>query len=136
MLAAILVAALVIALARRARGTTRRGAGACAFFLMPLIAYSSQELIERLLHAESFPFQAALEPRFLLGLALQLPFALAAFALGWLLLRLGTRLLRLLARHPQPALPLARAWTPQRDFSPPIPALARGHPLRGPPLLA
>ena len=138
-----LVAALVAAvgirgLIARFRGRDSRGLGAGCFFLLPLLAYSSQELIERLLHAESFPFQAVLEPRFLLGLALQLPFAAVAFLAGWLLLRAGKQLIRFLGGCPVPtlrALP-ARLWTPATVAMPRVRALSRGHPLRGPPLLA
>jgi hypothetical protein len=120
------------------RGRESRRLGAGCFFLLPLIAYSSQELIERLLHAESFPFHAALEPHFLLGLALQLPFAAAAFVLAWPLLAVGRRLLRFLGRPPRPAshaLP-PRLWAPTSVALPRVRPLSRGHPLRGPPLLA
>src|SRR5712691_1546834 len=80
-------------------GRRARGLGAGCFFLLPLLAFSAQEVLERVLHAESFPFHALYEPRFLLGLALQLPFAAAAFALGWLLLRAGKQLVRLLGER-------------------------------------
>jgi hypothetical protein len=96
------------------------------------------ELIERLLHVESVPFDAVLEPRFLLGLALQVPFAAAAFLLAWLLLRVGERLLRLLSKRPLRSLrPRAVALpAPSALVFPRIRPLSRGHPLRGPPLLA
>jgi hypothetical protein len=138
-LAASLIGVVCIrALLARVRGRESRRLGAGCFFLLPLIAYSSQELLERLLHAESFPFQAVLEPRFLLGLALQLPFAAAAFVLAWLLLAVGARLLRFLGRPPSTAphaLP-PQLWAPTTVASPRVRALSRGHPLRGPPLLA
>lgn len=130
--------ACIRTLLARVRGRESRRLGAGCFFLLPLIAYSSQELLERILRAESFPFHAVLEPRFLLGLALQLPFAAAAFVLAWLLLVAGTRLLRFLGRPPRTA-PHAltpRLWTPATVASPRVRALSRGHPLRGPPLLA
>lgn len=116
----------------------RRGLGASCFFLLPLIAYSSQEVVERFLHAESFPFQAVFEPRFLVGLALQLPFAAAAFALGWLLLRAGERIVRFLNARRVPKLRAHRGqlWSPSALRVPRVLALSRGHPLRGPPLLA
>jgi hypothetical protein len=102
-----------------------------------LIAYGSQELIERLLNAESFPFHAVLEPHLLVGLALQLPFAAAAFVVGWLLLGAGRRLLRFLGRPPRAS---SHALLPQLSAPtcvefPRVRALSRGHPLRGPPLL-
>jgi hypothetical protein len=138
LLAGLLAVVGLRVLVLRLRGRDSRRLAAGCFFLLPLLAYSSQELSERLLHAESVPFDAALEPRFLLGLALQLPFAAAAFLLGRLLLRVGERLIRLLGKHQlRPlraralALPAASAFVFPR-----VRPLSRGHPLRGPPLLA
>lgn len=135
---ALIAGAGIYALVVRFGGRNRRGLGAGCFFLLPLLAYSSQEFIERSLHAESFPFHAVFEPRFLLGLTLQLPFAAAAFALGWLLLRAAKRLVEFLAARPVPKLSArsARLWTPSASAAPRVRALSRGHPLRGPPLLA
>lgn len=140
-LGVIVAAASVLAiyvLSVRLGTRRRRGLGASCFFLLPLIAYSSQEFIERLLHAESFPFQAVFEPRFLFGLALKLPFAAAAFALGWLLLRAGERFVRFLNARRARGLRALRAqlWSPSALSVPRVRALSRGHPLRGPPLLA
>ena len=126
------------ALVARRNGSTSRGVGAGCFFLLPLLAYSFQELIERLLHAESFPFHAVLEPRFLFGLALQLPFAALAFLLAWALSRVARRLAHLFGRRPIPplrALP-EPLWALSGAVPPRVRALSRGHPLRGPPLLA
>lgn len=138
LLAALLAVVGIRELLLRLRGRDSRRLGAGCFFLLPLLAYSSQELIERLLHAESVPFDAALEPRFLLGLALQVPFAAVAFLLGWLLLRVGERLLRLLGERPVRSLrPHALVLpAPSALVFPRIRPLSRGHPLRGPPLLA
>ena len=138
LVAALIALVGVRRLVSRLRGRDSRGLGAGCFFLLPLLAYSSQELIERLLHAEGFPFHAALEPRFLLGLALQLPFAAVAFLLGWLLLRVGQRLIRRLRDRPVPRLGArpTRLWSPTTVTLPRVRPLSRGHPLRGPPLLA
>lgn len=138
LLAALLAVSGLFGLVVRFAGRHRRGLGSGCFFLLPPIAYSSQELIERLLHAESFPFQAVFEPRFLFGLALQLPFAAAAFALGWLLLRAGERLITLLSARRAPKLRVlpAQLWARPTPLVPRVRALSRGHPLRGPPLLA
>lgn len=138
LIAAVVSVVALRAFLARARVRESRGVGAGCFFLLPLLAYSSQELIERLLHAEGFPFQAIFEPRFLLGLALQLPFAAAAFLLGWLLLKVGERLIRLIG-GPVVSSPRNRAvrlWVPACVTLPRVRALSRGHPLRGPPLLA
>jgi hypothetical protein len=136
----VLAAMGVIALAARivlGRGR-RRGAAVSPwwFFVLPPLAFALQELAERLLHAESFPFHAALEPRFLLGLALQIPFGLLALLLARALLRVVERLVRALAR-PLPRLrPAPVAW-PLRSICdlPRIPAIALGYPQRGPPTL-
>ena len=138
LLAALLAVVGIRALLLRMRGRDSRRFGAGCFFLLPLLAYSSQELIERLLHAESVPFDAALEPRLLLGVVMQVPFAAVAFLLAWLLLRVGEGLLRLLSKRPLRSLrPRALALpTPSALAFPRIRPLSRGHPLRGPPLLA
>ena len=138
LLAGLLAVVAIRALVLRAPGRDSRRLGAGCFVLLPLLAYSAQELIERLLHAESVPFDAAFEPRFLLGLTLQVPFAAVAFLLAWLLLRVGERLIRLLGKRPLRSLrPRALALpAPSALAFPRIRPLSRGHPLRGPPLLA
>ena len=105
------------------------------FFVMPPLAFVSQELGERLLHAEAFPFQAALEPRFLLGLLLQLPFGLLALLVARALLRVVERLVRALTRPGVPREATASWSLPQVCDLPRIPALALGYPQRGPPAL-
>jgi hypothetical protein len=93
-----------------------------------------QEFSERLLRAEAFPFHAALEPRLLLGLLLQLPFGLLALFLARLLNRVVEQLLRVLARpKPRPIAAIA-SWSPRQVLDlPRIPALALGYQQRGPP---
>ena|SRR5438105_3368936 len=138
LLVAVVSVVALRAFLSRARVRESRGVGAGCFFLLPLIAFGSQELIERLLHAEGFPFQAVFEPRFLLGLVLQLPFAAAAFLLSWLLLEVGRRLIRFLGSPAvsSPRTHAVRLWVPACVALPRVRALSRGHPLRGPPLLA
>ena len=118
------------------RGRPRRGASHRLFFWMPPLAFSVQELLERVLRAEAAPFNAAFEPRFLIGLALQIPFGLAALLLARLLLRVAQRIVRALRRTPQ--FSLRRRPTLARPLigcvPPRIPALALGYPQRGPPL--
>ena len=95
-----------------------------------------QEFAERLLHAEALPFRAALEPRFLLGLLLQIPFGLLALLLARVLLRIVERLARVLARARRPRLAATARWSPRQAFDlPRIPALALGYQQRGPPAL-
>jgi hypothetical protein len=93
-----------------------------------------QEFAERLLRAEAFPFHAAVEPRFLFGLLLQLPFGLLALLLARALLRVVERLARVLARVRRPRGATTAHWSPRQAFDlPRIPALALGYPQRGPP---
>ena len=132
MLAALAAAVVVLSLAR----WRRRGAGASPwlFFVLPPLAFASQEFAERLLRAEAFPFQAALEPRFLLGLLLQLPFGLLALFVARVLLRVVERLVLALARPRPIRLRTSVSWSlPDPVVLPRIPALALGYPARGPP---
>jgi len=117
------------------RGRPRQGASPWLFFTLPPLAFSLQELIERLLHAEAAPFQAALEPRFLIGLALQVPLGLAALLAARLLLHVVRRIAYALTQTRPPPAPGR-----MRTFRPPvvcelsrIPALALGYSQRGPP---
>jgi hypothetical protein len=104
------------------------------FFALPPLAFALQEVSERLLHAEAFPFQAALEPRFLFGLLLQLPFGVLALLVARALLRVVERIARLLAR-PRTAQPTGLvSWSPGPTLDlPRIPVLALGYQQRGPP---
>jgi hypothetical protein len=81
-----------------ARSTTPR---AWLFLVLAPLTFAGQEHLERLLAEGSFPWHAAGERTFLLGLALQLPFALAA----WLLARLLLHVARAVAALAAPALP-------------------------------
>lgn len=137
LIGALLIVAGVRALLVGARGGCGRGAGAGCLFAVPMVAYGLQEFVERLLRAESYPFQAVFEPHFLLGFLVQLPFAALAFLLGWLLFRVGKRLVELLGKRPVPQLhtPSPRLWLPTAVAPPRVRPLSRGHPLRGPPLL-
>jgi hypothetical protein len=120
----------------RARGKRGAGASPWLFFGLPPLAFSVQELIERLVNAEAAPFHAAFEPRFLIGLVLQIPLGLIALFVARALLRVVRRIARALVRQRSSVLPrrapvfrLPVAWELPR-----IPALALGYPQRGPPL--
>jgi len=119
-----------------ARGKRGQGASPWLFFALPPLAFSVQELIERLVNAEAAPFQAALEPRFLLGLALQIPLGVVALFVARALLRVVRRIARALVR-PRPSVVPRRAPVfrlPVACELPRIPALALGYPQRGPPM--
>jgi hypothetical protein len=95
----------------------------------------AQELLERLLHTGHLPWATVLQPAFLIGLALQLPFALAALLLAWALDSAAQAVGDALASRPRPAFDVfvpAPVGTPAA----PRPAgLARGYGERAPPLL-
>jgi hypothetical protein len=131
-----IVAACARLLLGRARGRRAGSVSPWLFFVLPPLAFAAQELAERLLSAEAFPFQAALEPRFLVGLLLQLPFGLLALLVARALLRVVERIARALAPRPTPRLAPSAPWRPRQIVDlPRIPALALGHAERGPPAL-
>ncbi len=120
------------------RGHQVKGVARAWFFLLPPLAFTAQEFAERLVHAESMPFNPAHEPAFLAALALQIPFGLAAYFIARLLLRVADVLVRALARgrrtYPtsRSALPrLSRPFLGRRSL-----ALLKGHSSRSPPLIA
>jgi hypothetical protein len=109
---------------------------AWGFAALAPATFVCQEHFERLVHDGGFPWDAALASSFVVGLLLQLPFALAAYALARFLLRVARSLGRLLAgrsrpRRIRPALPrpVVRVEVPR------LPALALGYGSRGPPAL-
>ena len=53
--------------------------------LLPPIAFVVQEFAERIVHTGHVPWTVVVQPAFLLGLAFQLPFALAALLIAWAL---------------------------------------------------
>jgi len=126
------------ALAGSVRHSLRRPVPPWAFALLPMLAFTLQELLERWLSSSSFPWWMVLQPTFRVGLLLQLPFALGAHLLARLLLRVadhvGRRLRGTVGRFGLGFVSLT--WV-VRDFcSPRLGALASGHAGRGPPRLA
>jgi hypothetical protein len=91
------------------------------FALLPAVGFVVQEHLEHFLASGSAPYEVALEPTFLTGLALQLPFALGALLLAGRLSALGYRFGRLLAR----AIPAAPVVDRQ-----PIPVVSLMRPAR------
>lgn len=96
-----------------------------------------QEHFERLFHDGVFPWDAAFQPTFVVGLLLQLPFAAAAYLLARLLLRVVDSLGRVLAARPRARL---LGCAPRRPrvclVIPRVPVLALGYGSRGPPVLS
>ena len=103
---------------------------------IPPIGFIVQEHMERTVSGGAFPLHLVTEPRFLVGLLLQIPFAFCALLCAAVLLRAATRLARSLGA----GTPLARlvGWhdaplSPISDL-PRRAALAAGYSERGPPL--
>lgn len=146
--AALVLAAFGVRAAAAARGGPGRvsnptGCGVRAavvrwpFALVPLVTFAVQEHSERLLHDGAVPLHAYAERTFLLGLALQLPFGVAAYLLARVLLAAADTVGRLLGELP--VAPLSAA--PQPERRPPLtaprrPALSLNLAGRGPPLPA
>jgi hypothetical protein len=115
---------------RRARRLPRVWAG-----VLPLLLFGVQEHLEYLLGHGRFPWLLALQWPFLAGLALQLPFALAAYLAARLLLRLAGTIAARRGASPRrrrrsivfPG-PAAVAPPPSFDFN--LGRLTRGPPLR------
>jgi hypothetical protein len=129
----VLVACAARLLAGR-RDARDSGPSPWLFFVLPPLAFALQESSERLLRTEAIPFHTALEPRFLIGLLLQLPFGLLALLIARVLWRVVERIVRLLARPLAGRLtPLVSWWPLQPLDLPRIPALALGYQQRGPP---
>lgn len=109
---------------------------ALVFALLPPLAFALQEHLESLVHSGSITGVAE-SPTFVVGLALQLPFALVAFAAAWLLLRVarlvGARL-RGCAPRRAPSTPIGTLRP--RDAARRLLLLLGATSSRGPPLVA
>ena len=107
------------------------------FAALPPLAFALQEHLERLIHDGTLA-GVVLEPTFLLGLLLQLPFAVAAYLVARLLLRAAERMGIAFAGRSGPRRratpPVPRPWFPLVLAPPRLAVLAGGHAERGPPL--
>jgi hypothetical protein len=109
------------------------------FAAVPIAVFALQEHFERLVHEGTLSLATALEPTFLLGLALQVPFALLAYAFARLLLRAADVLGHILAdarRSTAPRRSPPGRRLPSRILPPRLGVLALGYAGRGPPLTA
>jgi hypothetical protein len=123
-LVAVLGSVALAALVVESRAATR---SAWPFAAVALSAFACQEHVERLAHTGELPWLLT-RPVFLLGLALQLPFALAAWLLARLLLRV-----RAAPRARPPRVPALLLPLPSRAVAATaVPALPL-RPGRGPP---
>jgi hypothetical protein len=116
------------------RGGRASRPSALSFALLAPAIFICQEHVERLLHDGVFPWDAVVQPSFVVGLLLQLPFALAAYLLARLFLRAVHSLGRMLVAPPR----WRRLGSPRprpgiRLSVPRVPVLALGYGSRGPP---
>ena len=112
-------------------GFGRRRAAAPAAHVFPLVAittFAAQEHLERLVHGGSFPILVT-SPAFLLGIALQIPFALLAWLLArWLLSIAAEPLARSVTVRPRFDVPLVAAPAVASTSLQRPPACGRGPP--------
>jgi hypothetical protein len=107
------------------------------FALAPPVGFALQEHAERMLHHDAFSAGTVLEPTFLAGLLLQLPFALVALLLARALLVAAGVLARELGAPPRFRLaPDASLAVPTGHWIPAAPTLVGARGQRAPPLCA
>ena len=133
----LVLAGLVLAVYEGVRGHARARVPVWPVVLLPPLGFAAQEYLERLIELNAFPAGAALEPTFLVGIALQLPLGAAALLVANAVLAFGhalgrralaLRTLRLPAPHPLPPLPARPDPVLVR-----VPVLAGCHGQRAPP---
>jgi len=139
-LVSLVVAAILAGLAGRATGAwsaSHPTAARLPFALLAPALYVVQEHVETVLHTGAAPLGTLLEPTFLPGLLLQIPFALAGYAVARALVRIadGVRA-RVAARRRAVRVPGASAprW-PAQPILAPSEAHRWAHSGRAPPVL-
>jgi hypothetical protein len=136
---ALVLAGLMLWVSEGLRGRRPAAPPLRLFALLPPVGFAVQEHLERLIGTGGIPHDLVLEPTFLVGLALQLPFAVVALLLAHALHALGFGLGRVLARdlvlrEPIRCAPRALLRPPARATLVALPVLAPGRGPRAPPL--
>lgn len=104
------------------------------FAFVPPVGFALQEHAERMLHHHAFSAGTVLEPTFLAGLLLQLPFAIVALLMARALLVAAGALARELGTPPRLRLaPDASLAVPTRSWMPAAPTLVGARGQRAPP---
>jgi hypothetical protein len=133
----LIAAALAARIRAAARGDRMGGSPPWLFGLLPPIAFVVQELAERILHSGHVHPGTLAEPAVLIGLVLQLPLAVIALGLAWLLAQAADQLGQAMAERPRNRLAGLSLSSPAED--PLLPAFAvssQGWSQRGPPFLS
>jgi hypothetical protein len=131
--AGVLLAGLGLHALAGFRGQSLRATRSPLLVLLPPAAFVAQEAMERLVHTGQLPLATFVQPAFLIGLALQLPFALAALLLALVLDSAAHTLGRVLAATPELAFPVFIPAPVRVPAGPRLAGLARGYGERAPP---
>ena len=99
---AIVVLSLAATAADAALGRGVRPLPLWVFALLPVVGFAIQEYVERWLSWGFFPWYACLQPTFMIGIALQVPFGVLAYLAARLLVRAARHVGRRLARVAPP----------------------------------
>jgi hypothetical protein len=129
----VLLAGLALQAAAGFRGESRRPLASPLIVLLPPVAFIVQEFAERIVHAGQVPWTVVAQPAFLLGLAFQLPFALAALLIAWALDSAARAVGRALSTRYVPEFPVFVPAPVQVVAVPRTAGLARGYGERAPP---
>jgi hypothetical protein len=135
---ALLVAGLLLCVGEGLRGGRPSRPPVRLFVLLPPLGFALQEHLERLIGTGGIPADLVLEPTFIAGMALQLPFALAALLVAHALNTIGFGIGRVLARkltfaRPVPGAPPMLLRLPESQTFLALSVLAPGHGPRAPP---
>jgi hypothetical protein len=122
------------AIVRELRGGQGAYAPPWVVAFLPPLTFVAQEYLERYSHHGRVEWSVAFEATFLVGLALQLPFALAAAVTTLVLVRVARGVAAILSRRPVPSLRSLRPFAaPALLDLPRMPMLALGYAGRAPP---
>jgi len=130
-------AAMVVAALRQGRVGARASTPAWLVALLPPLGFVLQEHVERYGRHGAIEWATALEPAFLVGLALQLPFAFLAALVAYAFGRLAERVAALIVARGLPQICVSvPSLAPSVSIAlPRAPVLARGYAGRAPPRL-
>jgi len=102
-LGALVLVGLVVLIRVLLKGRIARSVSPLLFLVLPSLAWPVQEVLERALHAEGLGVHPFLDPGLVLGVAVQIPFGIAAFLAARLLFVVAVKVAASFARrNPRP----------------------------------